>query len=88
MLTSTGEDEQIRIDALRSAQTGTYHTAAYILTHLTLQPTYPQTGESYDRNPEDFRVWVKFDLPWTDRDAADDALVQALGFLEERCSNG
>ena len=87
-MTIQGEADRIRIDALRDAKTGDYCTTAYIETHLTLQPTYPQTGGSFDRNPEDVRVWVDYDLPWTNRDSADAALGQALGFLKERCSNG
>ena len=88
VVTIQGEADRIRIDALRDAKTGDYCTKAYIETHLTLQPTYPQTGGSFDRNPEDVRVWVDYDLPWTNRDSADAALGQALGFLKERCSNG
>ena len=48
---------------------------------VTVQPTYPQTGNSYDRPPENFRVWVDYQLPWVHRDTADEALSQALGFL-------
>lgn len=81
-----GKNETIRIEALQDAIRGTYCTASYIKTDVTLQPTYPQTNGSFDRHPEDFRIWVRYDLPWTDRGSADEALEQALGFLRERCS--
>ena len=79
-------DTQIGIDALKNERTGKYSTTAYLKEHVTLQPTFPKTGGSYDRQPEDFEIWVDYDLPWTNRDSADAALEQALGFLEERCS--
>ena len=81
-----GESAQIKVDALKNGRTGKYSTASYIKEHVTLQPTYPQTGGAYERQPENFRVWVSYDLPWTHRDTADAALEQALGFLKERCS--
>lgn len=80
-----GQDTQIKIDALKDGRSGKFSTKAYIEEHVTLQPTYPQTRGSYDREAEDFRVWVSYNLPWTDRDTADAALDQALGFLRERC---
>ena len=88
VVTIQQQDERIRIDALLDTKTGDYSTASYIETDVTLQPTYPQTHGSFDRNPEDFRIWVRYELPWTNRDSADAALNQALGFLEERCSSG
>ena len=87
VVTIQGESERIRIDLLRDEETGIYSTSAYIETHFTLQPTYPKTNESFDRKPEDFRVWADYDLPWVHQDSADVALRQALGFLKERCSN-
>jgi len=74
----------VRIDALRSLINGRYSTRAYVEEHVTLQPTYPQTEGRHDRAPEEFRVWVSYSLPWTDRGDADQALTQALGFLSER----
>jgi hypothetical protein len=29
--------------------------------------------------------WVVYDLPWTDRPTADEAIQQAIGFLRPRC---
>jgi hypothetical protein len=52
---------------------------------ITVQPTYPQSHGNFDRKPETMQVWVSYDLPWTDRNTADDALAQALGFLKDRC---
>jgi len=85
-----GESHRIRIDALRASDSTDssvrYSTTAYIEEDITVQPTYPQTGEKYDRKPESVQVWIGYDLPWTARSSADDALAQALGFLKERCS--
>ena len=81
-----GEETRVRIEALRDERRGTYTTRAYVEEHGTLQPTYPQTGDSYDRPPEDFCVWVTHDLPQTIFDSADAVLKQALDFLMERCS--
>ena len=82
-----GKNERIRIDALRDDTSGNYSTRAYIATHVTLQPTYPQTYGSFDKEPGDCCVWVDFELPWTHRDSADSGLSQALRFLGKRCSN-
>src|SRR5208283_3243263 len=77
-----GEDRQIRIDALhRPDSTTRYSTASYIKEHITVQPTYPQANGDFDRKPEHVEVWIAYDLPWTARDSADDALAQALSFL-------
>ena len=81
-----GESKTVRIDALRNGETGAFSTRAYIEEHVTLQPTYPQTGNKFDKKSEDFRVCVAWtDFPWTDRDSANSAIGQALGFLRERC---
>lgn len=78
--------ERIRIDALKDGTTGKFSTKAYREEHLTVHPTYPQTVGSFDHAPQDYRIWVDYDLPWTDRDSADAALNQAFVFLKERCS--
>ena len=83
----SGESQTIRIEALQSLPQGNYSTRAYIQEHLTVQPTYPQTGSRFDRVPEDVRIWVDYDLPWTSREGADAAIIQALSFLRERCSS-
>ena len=81
-----GEDVQIRIDALGNGVDGSYSTRAYIGKHVTLQPTYPQANSKHDQPPSDFLVWVNYSLPWINRDSANAALSQTLGFLSERCS--
>jgi len=81
-----GKEQTLRIEALRDLRDGHYCTRAYRQEHVTLQPTYPKTFEKYDRSPEEFRIWVDYDLPWTHREDADGALSQALGFLSERCN--
>lgn len=78
---------RIKIEALKDERTGNYSTKAYQEEHVTLQPTYPQSGGgSYSRQPEDFRIWVDYDLPWVDTKSADAALKRALLFLKENCS--
>lgn len=72
------EAKTVQIDALRDERAGTYSTRSSVLEHVTLQFS--------DREPESRRVWVSYDLPWTNRDSADAALGQALMFLRERCS--
>ena len=79
-----GEVQTIRIEVLQDLRDGHYCTRAYSNEHVTLQPSYPQTGESHDRPPEAFQVWVDYDLPWTHCESADQALSQALSFLGER----
>lgn len=77
---------RVRLEALKDQRTARYSTASYIEHQLTLQPTYPQTNGCYDRHPEDFRIWVAYDLPWTDGHSADQVLASALSFLGERCA--
>lgn len=80
-----GEAKTIRIEALHRPASGNYHTRAYIQEYIRIQPTYPQTKGKFDRSPEDKQLWVDYDLPWTDRETADDAIIQALGFLRLHC---
>lgn len=81
-----GSSETIRIEALKDLRDGHYSTHAYKKENVTLQPTYPQTGNSFDRTPLDMSIWISYDLPWTHTDSADAAIVRAVGFLSERCS--
>jgi hypothetical protein len=81
-------DATIRIEAQRNEDTGRYRTVAYAEEHATLQPTYPQADGAFELAPQDYRLWVSYELPWTDSDTADGALEEALGFLEERCEAG
>jgi hypothetical protein len=52
--------------------------------NITVQPTYPQEHERFIKKPQSMRIWIGYDLPWTDQDTADGALTQALGFLSDR----
>lgn len=82
-----GEDQSIRIEALRDRETNSFSTRAYIKESVTLQPSYPQsTSEGFEKKPQNYRVWVSFDLPWTNGTSADDVLRRALSFLKERSS--
>jgi hypothetical protein len=80
-----GENRQIRIDALHGPDSTTrYSTASYMKEDITVQP---QTNGDFDRKPESVQVWIAYNLPWTARDSADDALAQALSFLRERAGS-
>jgi len=77
-----GEDRYFRINALLHPGSERYSTSAYIRESVTLQPTYPQTHGNFDRKPEDMQVWAVFgNIGWTDRNTAEEAIEQALGFL-------
>ncbi len=68
-----------RIEALN--QSGAYSTSAYILADVNIPQTYP----SADQPPlHDGRIWIHYNLPWTDGSDADGALAQALDFLRDR----
>lgn len=77
---------RIRIDALHSPESPRqYSTVSYIEEDITVQPTYPQSQGDHSSVTTSVRMWIAYDLPWTDRQSADDVLKQALGFLRERC---
>jgi len=78
-----GESKTIRIDAVKFERDGVtkYDTRGWVLENVTLQPTYPQTGSGFDREPQRMQVWVAYSIPWVDRDSADAALAQAIGFI-------
>jgi hypothetical protein len=83
-LKATKESARIRLEALKETS-GKYSVKSYIEEHFTLQPTYPKEHGKNPTPPRDVLVWVDYALPWVDRDSADAALTQALGFLRERC---
>ena len=77
-----GEDTQFRIEALQDLRAGNFQTKVYYQEHFRLQPSLPIINGNFTKNPTDFRVWVPFpNAPWTNRDTADEAITQALGFL-------
>lgn len=77
-----GVETPIRIEALHDLRTGRFSTRVYYLEHFHLQPSYPVNNRKFARNPEDLQVWVPFpSAAWTDRDTADEAITQALGFI-------
>ncbi len=80
-VTIAGEARRIRIDALRD-YAGKYSTHSYIKEDINVQRTY-RRGHEYDQ--KSVSVWIDYDLPWTGRLSADEALSQALHFLSERC---
>jgi hypothetical protein len=87
-LKGSSEQRRIRIDALHTPgpTTTPYSTKAYIEEDVTVQPTYPQTVGNFDQAPRSVSIWIDYELPWTSRSTADDAIAQALGFLKERCT--
>ena len=80
------ESTTIRIDALWDERNKRYTTCAYRYESVTVQPTYPRKDEEFFREPENFQVWVDYELPDTVGNTADEVLRQALGFLGQRVS--
>lgn len=79
-----GEDRTFKIEALFDPKSGSYSTSAYIQEYVTLQPSYPVVNGIYTSKPTDYSVWVKFgNIGWTDRESAESAIEQALGFLSK-----
>ncbi len=76
-----GDVYYIKIEALADGN-GNYQTRSYILRHVNLTFSYPMPGDSTEN-----QIWVEYDLPYTNRQNAKDAIKQALGFLEERCTH-
>lgn len=77
-----GEEYYVKIEALADVN-GNYHTRSYIYRHVEVKFPYPMPGDS-----QETQMWVDYDLPYTNRQDAEDAIKQALGFLEERCGHG
>ena len=77
-----GQDTHIRIEALHDPQSGRYSTRVSYQQEFRLQPSYPVVNGNFGKNPGDFSLWVPFpNAAWTDRDTADAAIEQALGFI-------
>ncbi|OZT74155.1 hypothetical protein CE457_09170 [Vreelandella boliviensis LC1] len=77
-----GEDTQFRIEVLHDLQSSRFSTSVYYKDYFHLQPSYPVVNGKFSKKPTDFQVWVPFpNAAWTDRDTADEAITQALGFL-------
>ena len=81
VVTVAGEARRIRIDALRD-HAAKYSTRSYIREDIKAQLTYQR---EHGGDQESVSVWIDYDLPWTSRISADEALSQALHFLSERC---
>lgn len=80
-----GEDTQFRIEVLHDLQSGRFSTSVYYKEHFHLQPSYPVVNGNFSKQTADFQVWVPFpNAAWIDRDTADEAITQALGFLGAR----
>jgi hypothetical protein len=84
-LAESEEPTTIRIEVLRDEQKGNYLTRAYRQETMTTQPTYPKVGVRSTKRPEDHELWLPYDLAWTDRPSADQAMEQALSFLKKQC---
>ena len=49
---------------------------------IALQPSYPEVDGKFVNPPARYSVWVVFDnVGWTDRESAEAAIEQAIGFL-------
>ena len=79
------DDETYRIEVQKCySNPKVPYTARYwVQENVTVQPTYPQTGDKFDRKPEEMAVWIHYDLPWVAQNDPDIALSQALEFLAE-----
>lgn len=78
---SAEKSKTIRIEALLSLPQREYSTHVYIKEHVTVQPTFPRTGEGFDRKPANMQVWINYDLPWTNGETADEVINKTLAFL-------
>jgi|TARA_R110000823_G_scaffold170605_1_gene303195 hypothetical protein len=89
VVTLNGKDESstLRLEVLKDVLSGKYSVHCYEKEHFHLQPSYPQIKGKFATQDGDFEVWTPLTpaLPWVDRNTADSALQQALGFLKERC---
>ena len=77
-----GVDRQLRIEALRRPghSPHEYSTRGYIEETVVVQQSDVKDGK-YEHKPQSMSVWVDYNLPWTARDSADDAIEQALSLL-------
>jgi len=73
-----GRQEFLRIEALQGGE-GAFFTNAYVKRQLQLA-----SADGAATGKEEFTVWVRYDLPETNRSTASDAIDQALSFLAER----
>lgn len=76
VVTMRGQSQRLRIEALRRSD-GVYSVSAYIRRRLASE-AFP----GHDGDLIGLDVWASYDLPWTRRDSADDAIQQGLSFLE------
>ncbi|MGB2957956.1 MAG: hypothetical protein WBD30_03625 [Bacteroidota bacterium] len=81
-----GESIPVRIDALKNEISGGYTTCARKCATVTIQPTFPKENETFLSKPEEFSVWVEYNMPDTHGNTAEKVLRQALGFLRTHVS--
>ncbi len=82
-----GLDQQTyRIEVLKGYSNPSipFTTRGWMLSGVTLQPTYPLSYGQHHAKPTGMSLWVDLDLPWTAAKDPDQALAQALGWLAER----
>lgn len=79
------ESSTVRLEALLDLNTNKYKTRAYILESILMPQKYPIEGDVSISPVAGHDVWVVMNLPHVNRDTADEALAQALGFLERKC---
>jgi hypothetical protein len=85
-VTLHGEETRIRMETLRT-KGGSYFTTAYVEREIQLRHPWKHPDDVGDGEMVGARTWVVYELPWTHRPTADEALAQALSFLSERCKS-
>jgi hypothetical protein len=83
VITTEHNSVTIRVEALHDPRKGEFHARAYSREEFRIQPANLQTNSGCDCPGEVKSLWVNYDLPWTCRSTADDAISQALGFLRD-----
>ena len=77
-----GENRHVKIEALHDLKNNNYFTRGYYEKTFTLQPSENYENGKYLDKAESYKTWVTFDdLPWTNRQTADEAIKQALSLL-------
>lgn len=76
------EGRVFRIEAVQDLANGRYSTRAYERDTVKLQPEYPRANGTYERSPTEFSLWRSVNSGQGRGDTADEALDQALRFLQ------
>jgi hypothetical protein len=58
----------IRIEAVKDEINGRYSITAYVQEEVTLEP---KKGGKFVQKPQEYSIWVNYELPWVDCSTAD-----------------